>query len=195
MKFLGPIIVIIIAGGIFFYLTDPILNTALTVDPQTNNVSGGVFPLLSERNDLNTALSNSQKLQDASRALVDQYNSLAPADIAAVDTLLPDHIDNVQLVIDINSIADQYGMTIKNIKITTQDQVSPTGRPVIKTSTTGEQAALISFNVTGSYNQLRNFLTDLARSLRLVDVTGLSFVASDQDLYQFNVELKTYWLE
>lgn len=203
MRFIFPILLILIAAGIFFVFTDPLLNDAIFIDATTGNIAGGVFPLLKERGDLNTALSNSAKLQDASRALVDRYNTLSEEERRDVDKLLPDHIDNVQLIIDINSIADKYGMTIKNIKIQTDDtsaNPSSSGRTATTrrqaaTATQVEKVALLSFTVTGGYNQLRNFLTDLSRSLRLVDVTGLSFTASDQDLYQFNIELKTYWLE
>lgn len=201
MKLILPIIIILIAGGIFFWLSDPILNAPLTVDATTGNLKGGVFPLLSERRDLNTALENSNKLREASQELVDRYNELADSDKAGIDRLLPDRVDNVQLVIDINSIADKYGMTIKNVKIRTDEEVT-TARTTTRaattrrsTNSTAEKRAYISFTVTGNYNQLRNFLTDLARSLRLVDVTELSFTAGDQDLYQFNVELRTYWLE
>jgi Tfp pilus assembly protein PilO len=199
MKFIFPIILIIIAGVVFFVFTDPILNTPLAVDPTTGEISGGVFPLLSERSDLNTALSSSDTLREASKSLVEKYNNLSESERTGVDKLLPDRIDNVQLVIDINSIASKYGMTIKNIKIGTEGDIQTTrtaSRTTTKRATTAlNKAADISFTVTGSYNQLRNFLTDLGRSLRLVDVTGLSFTAGDSDLYQFNVEVKTYWLE
>ena len=117
MIFIFPIILIVIAGAIFFVFTDPILNQLLVVDPQSGTLKGGVFPLLSERSDLNTALSNSEKLRTASQSLVDKYNALSETERTGVDKLLPDRIDNVQLVIDVNSIADKYGMTIKNIKI------------------------------------------------------------------------------
>ena len=201
MKFIFPIILIVIAGAIFFVFTDPILNQLLVVDPQSGTLKGGVFPLLSERSDLNTALSNSEKLRTASQSLVDKYNALSETERTGVDKLLPDRIDNVQLVIDVNSIADKYGMTIKNIKIKSEEEVAAASRTTARSSarkpvaSTLEKTANLSFTVTGSYNQLRNFLTDLARSLRLVDVVGLSFSAGDQDLYQFNVDLKTYWLE
>lgn len=199
MKFIFPIILIIIAGVVFFVFTDPILNTPLAVDPTTGEISGGVFPLLSERSDLNTALSSSDTLREASKSLVEKYNNLSESERTGVDKLLPDRIDNVQVVIDINSIASKYGMTIKNIKIGTEGDIQTTrtaSRTTTKRATTAlNKAADISFTVTGSYNQLRNFLTDLGRSLRLVDVTGLSFTAGDSDLYQFNVEVKTYWLE
>lgn len=194
MKFILPIILIVIAAGLFFWLTDPILNSPLAANPTTGALGGGVFSLLSERRDLNTALANSRRLQEDSRDLVAKFNNLSELDKLRINKLLPDHIDNVQLVIDINSIADKYGMTIKNVKIKTEDDVSlrANRRPV---STNSEKVAYLSFSVTGTYSQLRNLLTDLARSLRLVDITQLSFIAGDQDLYQFNIELKTYWLE
>lgn len=194
MKFILPTILIIIAGAVFFWLTDPILNNPLVIDPVTGGISGGVFPLLSERRDLNTALANSRRLQEDSRDLVAKFNNLSDLEKSRVNKLLPNHIDNVQLVIDINSIADKYGMTIKNVKIRTEEDTAlrTNRRP---TAGNSEKIAYLSFSVTGTYSQLRNLLTDLARSLRLVDVTQLSFVAGDQDLYQFNLELKTYWLE
>jgi Tfp pilus assembly protein PilO len=53
----------------------------------------------------------------------------------------------------------------------------------------------ISFSVTASYDNFQNFLTDLEKSLRLVEITDLSVNGNNTGLYDFSVGLKTYWLK
>ena len=53
----------------------------------------------------------------------------------------------------------------------------------------------IHFTVSGTYESLKLFLTDLGRSLRIVDITDLSFSAQDLDLYEFSINLRNSALD
>lgn len=195
MRYLIPLLLIITALVIFFTFTSDLLYTPLAIDANTEYVSGGLIALLSERTALKSALSVSYKLQDQTRDLVEQYHQLDSQAIEKVERLLPDHIDTVQLVIDVNNIANRHGMTIQDIDIQTEDTTRRTiasrqGDSPAKP----EKTAIIAFSAAGNYDSLQNFLTDLAHSLRLVDVRALSFNAGDNDFYRYNFELQTYWL-
>src|SRR3989344_4755554 len=53
----------------------------------------------------------------------------------------------------------------------------------------------ISFSVMAPYQQFINLLRDLEANLRIMDVTHLSVSAgTNPNLYDFSVELQTYWL-
>ncbi len=130
--------------------------------------------------------------------LLETYNSYPPTTLDRLNKLLPDNVDNVRLIIDINNIARRYGMTIRDIQFSTDqnnEQVANnTSRPAPAPLERGTVA--MGFSTTGSYLNFQAFLADLARSLRLIDVIGVDFAATDiNDVYQYNVELQTYWLQ
>lgn len=195
MRYLIPLLLIVAGLGIFFTFTSDLLYEPLTIDSNTEEISGGLVPLLTERSALQKALDVSFDLQEKSKDLVVAYNNLNEEDIANVERMLPDHIDTVQLVIDVNNIASRYGMTIQDIEIETEDTTRRTiASRQNDTAARPEKAAIIAFSAVGDYDALQRFLADLAKSLRLVDVRALSFSAGDDDFYRFNFELQTYWL-
>lgn len=210
MRTLLPIVLIVLAGLIFFYLADPLLNQPKVIDSATGRTRGGVKALNQEIAVLNEALGNARAIQTKFADLRDNvYNQIKDEDLARLDKLMPNSVDNVQLIIDINTIAKNNAMLIKNVYIKADDnnnnnQLSgsnPTPADNLSAATlTGAGSltrgtVLIGFSVAGSYEAFNKFLKDLADSLRIVDVNSLSFTADDRDFYQYNVELRTYWLK
>lgn len=96
------------------------------------------------------------------------------------------------MIIDINGIAAKRGMTIRGIKIqsgtaTKQGAIGPDNNPYGSIS--------LSFSVTAPYDTFKGFLRDLETSLRIVDVTSISFAATEKgDIYDYGVTMRTYWL-
>jgi hypothetical protein len=67
----------------------------------------------------------------------------------------------------------------------------------------GYDSVTVSFTVTATYDTFLKILRDLEKSLRIIDVTRISFNLADPTAagganrggaYDFNVEVKTYWL-
>lgn len=183
---LVPLIIVGVAGAIFFYFTDPVIDEIKT--------------LRAEQGQLNNALENAKRLRQVKDDLLAVRNSFAPEDLEKMSKLLPDRIDNVRLIIDINGIAASYGMSIKNIKISAEEDVEGQISTVTVAVPQLKRRSLdFAFSVSGSYTTFKSFLADLARSLRVLDLNGLSFtptaIGSTGDAYIYQVELKTYWLE
>jgi hypothetical protein len=93
---------------------------------------------------------------------------------------------------DIASIAERYGMSIKNVSIKEEDPkkaaaLGPDSRPYGSLS--------LDFSVTSGYENFRQFLMDLEQSLRLVDVVALTFLSNNAGSYDYTVDLRTYWLK
>jgi Tfp pilus assembly protein PilO len=177
-----------VAVGGFFKFTEPVL--------------GEIDELKAERAKLNEALDNARELRKVQDSLLAAYREIAPSDLERLNKFLPDNIDNVRLIIDVNNIARQSGMTIKNIKIKTAAGEEESS--VIEKTTGNElepESLTLGFSVSGPYGNFQKFLSDLARSLRLVDVEAVGFSSSEggeagaSDLYTYNVEIKTYWLK
>src|ERR1700744_1679822 len=107
-----PILLIIVAIGIFYTFTDSRIS-------QLKAVAASNADYLS-------AINNSEKLISERDAVLQQYNAISPSDQSRLNTMLPDNVDNVRLIIDVNGIAARHGFSIQNIT-TSADSTSGSG--------------------------------------------------------------------
>lgn len=176
MKFFIPIILLVASFSAFIWFIDPAYQTI-----QTLSADAEVF---------NDALNNSKELQAVRDQVLKEYNAISATDIDMLLKLLPNTVDNVRLVRDIDGIASLHGMTLRGVRVELGEEdrsVGPSARSY--------GAATISFVVSAQYQSFVSFLADLEKSLRLVDITNVSFGASDLDLAEYQVSIKTYWLK
>lgn len=212
LRIIIPIILIASAGGIFYFLTDPIINAPRALDPATQAVTGGIKALRTEKADLEKAIADIQSLKGRAQELEATYQTIGNDNIERLDVFLPDSVDDLQLIVDVNTIAEKSGMQVKDVKVSTDadknsrasaTRVVATSSPLTAKPTVSTMN--LSFAVTGTYSQLRAFLTDLTRSLRVLDISRLSFTTQTPSAtsstsvvggqYQYQVELSTYWLK
>lgn len=183
-----PIILILASVGMFFGYINP---TYTGVTGATDTASKSIQELQSEENDYKDALTKTAEIERVRTGLSDQFRKISPSDQTKIEKLLPDHIDSVRLIIDINNIAAKYGMSLTNI-ILTASGVLPTPKanaPASASSPSDTSAARtfvgpddrqydsikLGFTVTGSYENFIQFLKEIEESLRVVDVTSLAF--------------------
>ncbi|MDZ4284305.1 MAG: hypothetical protein U1A28_00585, partial [Patescibacteria group bacterium] len=144
---------------------------------------------------LEDTLESARELQSVRDKLLAKYNSFPPDDIERLHKLLPDNVDNVRLIIDIDEMASRYGLTIQDINIKQQqesrvrtagaaDEEAEDFGTSARTAREMSEAAeglvepklsflTLSFSVVASYERFLAFLRDMERSLRIVDVTEL----------------------
>lgn len=201
------IILSLIASGLaVFSAGGAILNggSDTLIQQLFNQTEGqGLNQLLAQKKILNDAISNAEQLKGKIAGLEQAQKAIKPEDLAKLDKFIPDHIDNINLIIDINNIATRQGMTIKNVKVrggledeeaaaknglATESGIASTGQNKIAET-------FVSFSVAGSYDSLLKFLDDLSNSLRVADVTSLSFSVDDKGVNQYNFEIKTFWVK
>lgn len=182
MKGIIPIICVVVAGGLFYWYIDP--------------TYAAIKELRAEEATLNAALDRALELQDTRDQLLSRYNTFAPNDLTRLEKFLPDHVDNVRLVLDMDSIASRYGMRVRNVSIEdpTRTQAAAAAG-IIGPDESAYESMVVSFTVSGRYDTFRQFMADLEHSLRLVDVVSLSFTSTDNSVYDFTVGLRTYWLK
>lgn len=187
MNLLTPLILIIISLGLFFGYIDPNYR-GTDLSGETRSIKS----LQAEDGEYQTALNNTTAIRQKRDALVTKRGEISPTDLAKLEELLPDNVDNIKLVIDMNQIAQNHNLSLKNLKLETATKSEPNklGQDNNKYGTVG-----LSFSVNSSYDNFQNFLTDLEKSLRLVDITDLSVTGNDTGLYDFSIGLKTYWLK
>lgn len=180
MKLLIPLIALVAAGVIFF--------------GPTKSAIESTKPLTAQREDLNEALENARKIQQVRESLEDKYNSFRQEDLGKLQKMIPSHVDNVRLVIDINNMAAHYGMGLKDIEI--GQSVDDTKNPSAGTITgDGPEHLDMRFVVSGSYDAMRLFISDLSKSLRMVDITDMTFTSREKDVYDYSIAIRTYWLQ
>jgi len=168
-----------------------------------SNQSAGLTQLLAEKKTLNEALQNAEKLKGKIASLEQAQKSISAEDLSKLDKFIPDRIDNINLILDINNIAAKQGMTIKNVKVRSGLEEQPAGDQTGDNSMGNVAGAsqdkiaetFLSFSVSGDYESLLSFLDNLANSLRVADVTSLAFAVDDKGVNQYNFELKTYWVK
>ncbi len=181
MQFLVPVILIMLSVGLF----------ATWVDPQ--------YQLIQERQVEKTryeeTLAKTVEIREFRNDIQQSYNAISEEDLNRLSKMLPTHIDNIRLILDVNSVASKRGMTIRDIKINLTDNSA--GVEEINVSDQGLYGVVgFNFTVVTTYENFKDFIDDLALSLRIIDVTSIeiSEIPEEVDFYRFNVGIKTYWL-
>lgn len=185
MKSILPLLLIAVSVGLFY----------LHIDPRYEKVDA----LLGQKSEYSAALSKSAELQQKKNALINQYNNLSKDDLARLEKLLPNNLNTVKLVADMDSIAGKHGITVKAVRVTEQQadrsqQVStdPSAKPY--------ETTVISFRFSATYENLVSFLRDLEQSLQLIDVKTITFQATNAKdekagIYDYDVSFQTYWIK
>ena len=189
MSNLISIVLLIASVGIFFGYINPTYG-AVTNKEDIKNRS--IQELTAEKGRYTDALNKTREIETAQTGLLEKYSHIPLEDKERLEKLLPDNIDSVRLIIDINNVASQYGMTLKNINLT------GAGEEIAAFGAIGPKEARfkpvgLKFSVTGTYDEFRSFLKDMERSLRLMDATNVTFLARETE-YDFSVTLSTYRL-
>ncbi|MFZ2887004.1 MAG: type 4a pilus biogenesis protein PilO [Minisyncoccia bacterium] len=158
----------------------------------------GVATLRAENESYDLALEKAAELQRLKQSLLSRYNAFNPQDIERLHKLLPDHVDNVRLVLDLDTLASKHALALQNVVISRPSSAEET-RGVIGPSTQRHESLTFEFTTTGTYDRFKIFLMDLEDSLRIVDIESLSMTAGasagGEPVYTFDIVLRTYWLK
>ncbi len=206
MKFVLPIILIGVAIGGFFIFTSPLYSEVSKLNTQIASY--------------NEALSNSKSLEAERDKLVQKYNSIDTNDLSKLQKMLPDTVDNIRLILEVEKLALPYGMVLKDVKYDTKSQTSTTtaGTAVAPSNTkivaNNKDYGIwdLEFSTQGTYFDFVNFTKDLEKNLRIVDISSIAFSsdsgngpslkttagiapAQPTNVYKYIFKIKTYWLK
>ncbi|PCI30051.1 hypothetical protein COB52_01925 [Candidatus Kaiserbacteria bacterium] len=145
------------------------------------------------------ALSKTREIQELKSSLLSRYNLFTQSDVERLQKMLPDHVDNVRLVLDMDGIASKYGIRIQSVSVEEPRQEAEDGAVLNggDTQNLPYKSLTLQFEVISTYDEFVLLLKDLESSLRVVDLVSLNISplsAEIQDNYTFNVSLMTYWL-
>lgn len=193
-RFILPIILITAAIAGFFILISPLYNDI--------SLKKGQIASYDE------ALNNSKALEAERDKLTQKYNSFDPENLTKLQKLLPDNVDNIRLILEIEKIASPYGMVLKDVKYDATSKndvlVPTTGQEIEKFSRKDYGIWDLEFSTQGTYINFINFIKELEKNLRIVDISSIQFSSSVTTLglnpslpeaYKYNFKIKTYWLK
>jgi Tfp pilus assembly protein PilO len=181
MRFLFPIILIIAAIGLFVVYTNPTYQ--------------GLKGAQAKVGAYNDALDKAKELRALREKLASARNAFSPQDEQKLARLLPDQVDNIRLIIDINSIAARRGLVISNVALGEVSKSSAAAASIaVGPSSDPVGSVSLGFSVTAGYEEFLAFLQDLEHSLRILDIEKLAFTGAEGGKYTFNFALRTYWL-
>jgi len=178
MKGIIPIFLILASVGIFVFYINPEYQLIKLLQ---TDISG-----------YEKAFSKSNEVLQKRGELQAKYKQFATSDLESIKKLLPDHVDNVQLILDINGVARENNMLISKIRID-EDKAASTAK--IGPDNKLYSSILVSFKTKSDYAKFITFIKDLEQSLRLVDITSLSFKVDPKNITEYSVTIRTYWLK
>ncbi len=166
------------------------------------------------------ALANSRSLENERDKLTQRFNSMSSNDINRLQKLLPDSVDNIRLILEIEKLASPYGMALKDVRYDAKAEDAKKNSDAGTGASSAAQGGQgkntnkeygswdLEFTVDGSYNDFLNFLQDLEHNLRIVDVVSVKFSSVNSlpgksnnlsitaaDVYRYTFRVKTYWLK
>ncbi len=198
MRLLGPLIIVVVAIGIFVGYTNVIYSGTDSVLEKD-----GILHLQTILAGKKQDFDNSTKYLATQTALNKTYASIAPAQWDQLGKLLPDVPDNIRLIIEVEQLVIQHGMIMRNVKYNNPTTAQATSSASASTpADVADQAKLygtvdMEFSIEGQYERFVPLLQDIEKSLRLVDITSITFSAPDPktNTVKFNFKIKTYWLK
>ena len=194
-RFILPIILVAITIGIFFTFTKSLYQN--------------IQDLRAQQVSYNEALTNSKALENERDKLTQKYNSIGGENLDKLKKLLPENVDNIRLILEIEKVAMPYGMTLKDVRYSPNKTVETVaGAGEIQGGTLSAASSDygiwdLEFSITGTYNNFINFVKDLEHNLRIVDISSVEFSSSGDNglkstaeiTYQYKFKIKTYWLK
>jgi Tfp pilus assembly protein PilO len=199
MRIILPILLLGVSVASFFFFTFDAYKEIKTL-----RVTTGEY---------NTALANFNQLQKVRDTLRDQYNTFSTSDLTRLDKLLPDYVDNIRLVIEIQNMAVRYGLTLTNVKFSIPGKAttaqggkaSPENSQTLALMNKEYGVFELEFSTVGPYENFVKFSKDVEKSLRLVDIMSVGFSSTDPvrtggivstgTVYKYDFKIRTYWLK
>lgn len=199
-RLIMPIILVGVSIAVFFVLTNPVYNEIIQLRLKVASYD--------------EAMNNSKMLENERDKLTAKYNSIDPENLVRLEKFLPKNIDNIRLILEIEQVALPYGMVLRDVKYNTtpDDKDSSTASGEAGVVKGGAQVDAspkdygiwdLEFSTIGTYNNFLNFVKDLERNLRIVDISAIQFtsntnISTSSNLpqsYKYDFKIKTYWLK
>lgn len=194
LRLIAPFILILVSIIGFFALVSPVYSE--------------IDKLKIEIASYDEVLNDSKALENERDKLTKKFNTMTSENLDKLEKLLPNNVDNIHIILEIEKLSSKYGMVLRDIKydtlkkeaaMNTSPEVFQSGAEVIA-SQQNYGSWDLEFSTEGSYSNFLKFLHDLESNLRVVDINSIQFSSittgtSNTDVYKYSFKIKTYWLK
>ncbi len=176
-----PVVFILIAIGIFFGYINP-------------TYSGEVRALQDEIRSYDAALRAAEAFREKEAQLMLERNGISQEGLARVESFLPDGVDNVQLILDLNALASRSGVVLSDFDIAESANEQAQGGALELESEDAVDSLDLTVSATGTYTGFKTFLEGAEWSLRPLDLVSLEIQDSATGVYTYQMTFRIYWL-
>jgi Tfp pilus assembly protein PilO len=185
-RIIGPILSILIAGAAIFFFVKPMFVEIQAVQAETK----GYTDAIDKATQFNVLLAS----------LLEKKNSFSTRELDRLETLVPDQIDGVRALVDLERLATSHGLLFSRVTVDlagegiedSEESSKDVADGSVVQLQNGLRALDIEFSVVGGYSQFKSFLEDVERSLVLMDISELTFQTQVGELTNYNVTVRLY---
>ncbi len=139
-----PLVLVIAAVALFLGYIQP-------------TYTGSIATFSAENTSLDVALKAAQEFKEKEVALTRERSTIPADQLARLESSLPDSVDNVQLIVDLNSLAARSGVQLSQFNIsggeTTGGDTAVAAADAALTNGESTDSLEISVSATGTYVQ------------------------------------------
>lgn len=174
------LIVLICSFGVIFGYARPLYQG---VTGSSNFADKSVKELKVDIKKYSEAFDRIREIEEIKGGLQTKYNSILEKDREKIVKALPEEVDVIRLIVDLNERTAVYGMSMKNISIEKGSSEPSYSRPGEMGGASGYNLPNVGlgFEVSSNYDNLISFLGDLEKSLRLLELSSVS-ISSVSDI-------------
>jgi len=187
MKFLLPILLVGISVATFIMVIDPQYKEAKLIRATIA--------------EYDKALVASSDVRAKKNKLDDDYKRILLIDggkaLPKMRKMIPQRIETIKFILDMSDMARQRGLPLKNLQIGGTDSVAApgSGRVAAIPRSQPYRTNTFGFSVSTSYEKFLSFLQALEQNLQVMDITSITFVSNDSNIYDFSISGNVYSLE
>lgn len=197
MKLLFPIILLGVSAATFFLFIDKTFR-------EVEGLRQDKAKYDSALSDSNTVKMKKDELESAKRDAESVKTADGKRAVDKLEVMLPDRIDNIQFILNINEMAFDKKLILKNISMGAGGKsdvasANPKDQKARARAAAGGVQTLaktsFSFSFSTTYDNFLAFLGKIERSLMVMDITSISFKSSDSNVYDFSLSGVLYSLK
>ncbi|HYE23485.1 MAG TPA: hypothetical protein VEA92_03540 [Candidatus Paceibacterota bacterium] len=183
-----PVLLIVVAVGIFFAYTNP-------------TYTGAVAAARTEVQSLNGALEAATAFESRESELEEQQQALPADGLARLVAFLPDNVNNIQLILDLDALAARSGVRLSNFNVGSTEEGGAEegdvdmGGSLALESTESIESLDITVTAEGSYTSFRAFIEAAEKSLRILDLVSINVESATTGVYSYDMTFRIYWLK
>lgn len=142
-----------------------------------------------------------EEIRKKKREITEEYErNISTDDLERLEKMVPNHMDNVELIVDIDRIAKEDGVRIGEISLVQNSNKKETGGTSIEIlENRNYESVNLAFSFVTKYENFKSFIDNLRRSLRLLDIVSINFTENNDtttdgltENFRFDIVVKSY---